>query len=334
MDLRRTLRDGANQGRNQLVLDHRDLVFAIAWRVWRHLPPQFELPDLASAGMLGLIEAASRFRPRAGAPIDQQFPRFARPRIHGAILDSVRRKQYREATHDRLSDVPEHAELDPEYHQRECACDLDRAMQCLSPAELHLLDLHYWQGYSFADAASKLGLSQTGAFRMHQAATLKLRAALAWNALPGTGDVLGRVPKPIQINSGKTPKPPSRVEVVDELGALEQKLEPLLKRRTVLVAEIRAWADLELKPAHGTVYQGKKYVAAVSARGNRRRVADMLKLFTFLGKQKFLGFCGFTVEKAQKCLTEVQFNEVVVEDTHISPRDVEMGLRSSYKQAA
>ena len=72
--------------RDALVLAHVDLVKSIASRLGRRLPPQVEVSELVSVGVLGLIEAATRYRPSTGVPFDA----FARRRIHGAMLDALR----------------------------------------------------------------------------------------------------------------------------------------------------------------------------------------------------------------------------------------------------
>src|ERR1700682_1621730 len=72
--------------RDRVVLEHLPLVKAIAVRVHENLPVQVELDDLVHAGVLGLFDAASKFNP------DKQvaFSSYARYRIKGAILDSLR----------------------------------------------------------------------------------------------------------------------------------------------------------------------------------------------------------------------------------------------------
>ena len=72
--------------RDQLVIEHVDIVKSIANRLARRLPPTVERMDLISIGMLGLINAAGRYRPRLGVPFDA----FARRRVLGAMLDELR----------------------------------------------------------------------------------------------------------------------------------------------------------------------------------------------------------------------------------------------------
>lgn len=75
------------KARDALVMAHVDLVRALAGRLSRRLPPQVEAAELVSVGVMGLIDAANRFQPSLGVPFDA----FARRRIQGAMLDSLRR---------------------------------------------------------------------------------------------------------------------------------------------------------------------------------------------------------------------------------------------------
>ncbi len=74
------------QRRDQLVMEHVGLVKTMAQRLAQRLPSQVEMNDLMSVGVLGLIDAAGRYRPSSGVP----FEAFARRRVHGAMLDALR----------------------------------------------------------------------------------------------------------------------------------------------------------------------------------------------------------------------------------------------------
>src|SRR3974390_237546 len=98
--------DTAN--RDRVVLEHLSLGKAIAIRVHENLPVHVDVDDLVHAGILGLFDAASKFNP------DKQvaFSSYAKHRIKGAILDSLRQldwasrdlrrrhKQVEAVTHD------------------------------------------------------------------------------------------------------------------------------------------------------------------------------------------------------------------------------------------
>jgi RNA polymerase sigma factor FliA len=72
--------------RNRLVIENVGLVKAMAYRLMRRVPAQVELSDLIGVGVLGLLDAAARYRPSIGVPFDA----FARRRLQGAMLDSLR----------------------------------------------------------------------------------------------------------------------------------------------------------------------------------------------------------------------------------------------------
>ena len=71
---------------NRLVLAHVGLVKALASRLAQRVPSHIELNELVSVGMMGLVEAARRYEPALGVPFDA----FARRRVHGAMVDSLR----------------------------------------------------------------------------------------------------------------------------------------------------------------------------------------------------------------------------------------------------
>jgi RNA polymerase sigma factor FliA len=72
--------------RDQVILDHLPLAKAIASRVHETLPVHVELDDLIHAGVLGLIDAAAKYKPERNVA----FSSYAKYRIKGAILDSLR----------------------------------------------------------------------------------------------------------------------------------------------------------------------------------------------------------------------------------------------------
>lgn len=73
--------------RDDLILTHLPLVRHVVGKLLAQLPPGLDVENLESAGVLGLVEAASHFEPGRGVP----FKTFAYPRVRGAILDELRR---------------------------------------------------------------------------------------------------------------------------------------------------------------------------------------------------------------------------------------------------
>jgi len=72
--------------RERLLVEQLPQVKYIAKRIHDRLPPHILLEDLIHAGILGLIEAIQRFDPARHVELKS----YAKHRIHGAILDSLR----------------------------------------------------------------------------------------------------------------------------------------------------------------------------------------------------------------------------------------------------
>jgi RNA polymerase sigma factor for flagellar operon FliA len=77
--------DGATE-RDLLLMEHLPTVRYLARRIHERLPQHVELDDLVSAGVIGLIDAFSKFDHTKQV----QFKSYAQFRIRGAILDSLR----------------------------------------------------------------------------------------------------------------------------------------------------------------------------------------------------------------------------------------------------
>ena len=118
--------------RNELVMQELSQVYYIASRIRERLPGHIELEDLVNAGVIGLLEASRNFDSSKNA----QFKVFAKFRIRGAILDSLREsdwgsrslrrrgREIQDATarleaklgrHPVESEVAQEMQLEPEY---------------------------------------------------------------------------------------------------------------------------------------------------------------------------------------------------------------------------
>jgi RNA polymerase sigma factor for flagellar operon FliA len=78
-----------NQATSQQVVvqDYFNLVKAVATKIKRRLPAHVDVDDLVQTGMIGLMEASSRF----DASRKVEFSSYATTRITGAILDELRK---------------------------------------------------------------------------------------------------------------------------------------------------------------------------------------------------------------------------------------------------
>ena len=72
------------------VAEFAPLVKRIAHHMMAKLPASVQVDDLIQAGMIGLLDAISRYEDSLGA----QFETYAAQRIRGAMLDELRRADW------------------------------------------------------------------------------------------------------------------------------------------------------------------------------------------------------------------------------------------------
>ena len=76
--------------RDRLVLTFAPLVKFIVYRKVREMPARCEVEDFISVGLEALIHSIDRYDPAKGATLEQ----YAWTRIHGAVLDELRRNDW------------------------------------------------------------------------------------------------------------------------------------------------------------------------------------------------------------------------------------------------
>ena len=77
---------GLTAEQERILLEHLPVVRFLARRIHERLPQHVDLEDLVSAGVVGLMDAFTKFDPAKKV----QFRSYAQFRIRGAILDSLR----------------------------------------------------------------------------------------------------------------------------------------------------------------------------------------------------------------------------------------------------
>src|SRR5947199_9634006 len=81
---------GDSRLRDRLVLTFAPMVKYIVYRKVREIPARCEVEDFISCGLEALIRSIDRYDPEKGATLEQ----FAWTRIHGAVLDELRRNDW------------------------------------------------------------------------------------------------------------------------------------------------------------------------------------------------------------------------------------------------
>ena len=81
---------GDRKLRDRLVLTFAPLVKYIVYKKAREMPARCEVEDFISCGLEALMISIDRYDPAKGATLEQ----YAWTRIHGAVLDELRRQDW------------------------------------------------------------------------------------------------------------------------------------------------------------------------------------------------------------------------------------------------
>jgi len=91
-----------NAGHDELVTRYAPLVKRIAYHLKARLPATVVVDDLLQAGMMGLLEASSKYDATQGA----SFETYAGIRIRGSMLDELRRNDWApKSVHRKIRDI-------------------------------------------------------------------------------------------------------------------------------------------------------------------------------------------------------------------------------------
>ncbi len=141
----RVATSAALEVRDELILENVQLVKSLAQRLARRLPLQVSVEDLVSAGVLGLVDAAGRYKPTLGVP----FQAFARRRVQGAMLDALRGldwaprslRRLRRSVDAAVASTRARLDREPEEHEIAAALNMDEQQYGRTMEELRTLEL-------------------------------------------------------------------------------------------------------------------------------------------------------------------------------------------------
>ncbi len=170
-----------------VVEQYTPYVRSIAGKIRKKLPPDIEFDDLVEYGMIGLLEAAQRFDPEAGA----NFMTFAYYRIRGAVYDGLRsmgwmsrteyaKARFEERANEYLAAVAfaeESGEQAPENPFEHAVQDLASAVEGL--AAVYLTAIDGTEGLQLEDTNNPLPEESLG---------LEQARALVRQTIAGLGD--------------------------------------------------------------------------------------------------------------------------------------------------
>jgi RNA polymerase sigma factor for flagellar operon FliA len=185
---------------DERILSHLAFARAVARRSLSPRCSPEDRDDLVSWGVLGLVQAAHRFRSGGRA----SFAAFAARRVRGQVLDALRaadplpraaRRAWRQSGSEgnpfpvssldqtmargregfRPLHSPKAAAMtrDPRWPQ------VQRALRILTPTERRVLILHFAHGLTLREIGTRVGLSESGVCRVRARALAKLRRVCA-----------------------------------------------------------------------------------------------------------------------------------------------------------
>jgi RNA polymerase sigma factor for flagellar operon FliA len=179
------------------IIAHLGFARAIASRALDPRCRGADREDLVAWGVLGLVQAARRYRDDAGAP----FGAYAARRVRGQVLDALRerdpltrsaRRAYREAREQDADLPPPVVELsldrcmaagmDLRASTAACRTHRDRRwarvareLRHLDPLERRVLVLSFARGFTLKEIGLQIGLSESGVCRLRARALRHVR---------------------------------------------------------------------------------------------------------------------------------------------------------------
>jgi len=185
------------------ILAHLGFARAVASRTLDPRCRGADREDLIAAGVVGLVQAAQRYRGEVGA----SFGAYAARRVRGQVLDALRerdpltrsaRRAYREAQRvaedlpppyveislDRLAELGDGGIAAPdEVVATDTRRDprwlgVARVLRSLTKMERRVIVLSYGRGLTLREIGLQVGLSESGVCRVRARALRQLRSAL------------------------------------------------------------------------------------------------------------------------------------------------------------
>ncbi|HEV8655302.1 MAG TPA: sigma-70 family RNA polymerase sigma factor [Candidatus Limnocylindria bacterium] len=192
------------QDTDERILTHLGFARAVASRALDPRCRGADREDLIAAGVVGLVQAAQRYRGDLGA----SFGAYAARRVRGQVLDALRerdpltrsaRRAYREAQRisedlpppyveislDRLAELGDSGVAAPDATEaprtrRDPRWDcVVRELRSLTKLERRVIVLSYGRGLTLREIGVQVGLSESGVCRVRARALRRLRSALA-----------------------------------------------------------------------------------------------------------------------------------------------------------
>ncbi len=172
-----------------LIKDHAHLARSIASGFKRRLPSYVRMDDLHAAAMSGLWDAARRH------PDCENFERYARVRIRGAIKDDLRARDWLprharknadpgvvhvvvDSDHRSIGNAKSGEDTESRVSAARALAKLEALVDLLPWRERHIFVSAHFEGIDFRTIAAELGVSEPRVSQIHARVISGLRKAL------------------------------------------------------------------------------------------------------------------------------------------------------------
>ena len=184
----------AEPASDERIIAHLSFARAVAARSLDPRCRGHDREDLIAWGVVGLVQAARRYRGDRGA----SFSAYAARRVRGQVLDALRdrdpltrtaRREYRSAQRicedlpppyleislDRVGDLPDGRRPSEPSPRDERWTRVARALRDLPALERRVLVLSYGRGLTLREIGEEVGLSESGVCRVRARALRRVR---------------------------------------------------------------------------------------------------------------------------------------------------------------
>ncbi len=172
------------QQRNARAESNLDLVRKIALFLMKRLPASIEYDDLYQSGCIGLLRAAELYDPSTGVP----FRVYASTRVKGAMLDSIRRNEWRNANHlpitEDVLDIPAPIEdVTRTIEHGERARLVAESAEGIADKSARVIDIYFWQEQKLAGVGREFGVRQSRSSQLLRTAKCEIERELSYRGL-------------------------------------------------------------------------------------------------------------------------------------------------------
>ena len=156
--------------KEKIVEQYIPLVKYIASRIMIGRSTYIEYEDLVSYGMIGLMDAISKFDPDKGI----KFSSYASIRIKGEMIDQIRKaRPISKGAMDKLAKYNEAIDEDKEKVEILAEC-----IEKLKEKDRTILNLYYYEGLTLKEIGKVLEVSESRVCQLHSRAIKNLRVML------------------------------------------------------------------------------------------------------------------------------------------------------------